>query len=216
MGSKLKQIGAKGLRAFDLSENSKTNKMAIYTKRYLFAKISLIALISISLIQLYVISNQISITKTKLDSVFSTSMAATILTILSYFSAAKIMISAMFDQLFNLPYILFVVTSCKLFIKYLYTFVNGDIWAIINTNVANLIELSGDEQESIVEFPTLMLNLSGCFMSTFLLFLTGLKVGPVLSLILWSLNMIVPSMTQDILTPQNALLFDFVQVNAIN
>lgn len=212
LGSKLKQIGAKGLRAFDLSENGKTNKKPIQQKRHLFAKITLFTLILISLLQLYVISNQITITKAKLDTIFSQSATAFILTILSYFSAVQILIGTLFNNLLSLPYMSFMVSSTKVFIKYLYTFISGDIWSMIDISVSNLIEFGDFEQKSSNEFSSLMLNLSGCFMSTFLLFLTGLNVAPVLSLLLWSCNMIMPSVTQDIPTLQHALIFDMIQV----
>lgn len=213
LGSKLKQIGAKGLRAFDLSENGSADKQPIQKKRHLFVRISLLTLISISLLQLCVISNRINITKTKLDSIFNASCTTLILTVLSYLAAVQILIGTVIDNLLMLPYISYAVTSSRLFIKYLYTLINGDIWAMIDVNIANLIELKDAEQPANIEFSTLMLNLAGCFMSTFVLFLTGLKFGPILSLLLWSCNTVIPSVSQDnISTPQHALIFDLAQV----
>lgn len=216
LGSKLKQIGAKGLRAFDLSDNGNANKQPAHKKRHLFVGISLLTLISISLLQLYVISNRIDITKTKLDSIFNASSTTLILTVLSYFAAVQILIGNLINNLLILPYISYAVSSVRLFIKYLYTLINGDIWAMIDVSIANLIELKDAEQIANIEFSSLMLNLAGCFMSTFVLFLTGLKFGPILSLLLWSCNMIIPSMTQDITTPEYAFIFDLAQVRDLN
>lgn len=216
LGSKLKQIGAKGLRAFDLSENGSANKQPVHKKRHLFVRISLLTLITISLLQIYVLSNRINITKTKLDSIFNASSTTLILTVLSYFAAVQILIGNLINNLLILPYISYVVSSIRLFIKYLYTLINGDIWAMIDVNIANLIEMADAEQTANIEFSTLMLNLAGCCMSTFVLFLTGLRFGPVLSLLLWSCNMIIPSVTQDISTPQYALILDLAQVRDLN
>lgn len=216
LGSKLKQIGAKGLRAFDLSGNGSADKQPVQKKRHSFVRISLSTLILISLLQLCVISNRINITKTKLDTIFNDSSTTVILTVLSYFAAVQILIGNLINNLLMWPYISYAVTSSQLFIKYLYTLINGDIWAIIDVNIANLIELKNAEQPTAnMEFSTLMLNLAGCFMSTFVLFLTGLKFGPILSLLLWSCNTVMPSVSHDnISTPQHALIFDLAQVTA--
>lgn len=217
LGSKLKQIGANGLRAFDLSENGSVNKQPVQKKRHLFVRISLLTLILISLLQLYVMSNRINITKTKLDSIFNAASTTMILTALSYFAAVRILIGNLINNLLILPYISYAVSSVRLFIKYLYTLMSGDIWTMIDVSIANLIELKDAEQTANIEFSTLMLNLAGCFMSTFVLFLTGLKFGPILSLLLWSCNMIIPSVVaQDISTPQYVLIFELTQVRHLN
>lgn len=212
LGSKLKQIGAKGLQAFNLSENGSAYKQPVHEKRHLFVRISLLTSVLISLLQLCVISNRINITKMKLDSVFNASSTALILTVLSYFAAVQILIGNLINDLLILPYISYAVASVRWFIKYLYTLISGDIWAMIDFSIANLIEFKDAEQTANIEFSTLMLNLAGCFMSTFVLFLTGLKFGSILSLLLWSCSMIIPSVTQDISTPQYALIFDLAQV----
>lgn len=212
LGSKLKQIGAKGLRAFDLSKTDKRNKKTVYKKRHLCAQIALFALISISSLQLYVISNQIDITKQKLDSVFNAQTTNSILTVFSYFAAAKIMIADLLDNFLGLPYISLIMTSVRLFINNLYALTNGDIWTLINTNVSSLLDLNIVEDNTSVEMSTMIINLSGCFMSIFLLFLIGLEIGPVLSLLFWSCNMIIPSMAQDPSMLQSRLLLDIVQV----
>lgn len=212
LGSKLKQIGTRGLQAFDLNLSQKANKVIVYKKRLTFARISLGALILISLLQLFTTTNQINITKSKLDTVFNSTTSTLILTILSYISAAKILILQMIQSAFALPYIQFAVASIQLFIKYMYNYINGDFWKLINTEFFKLIELSVAEEEINPGFSSLSTNVSGCFLSIFLLFLFGLGWGSVLSLLLWSLNMVLPVFMQNVPDQKDTLLLDVIQV----
>lgn len=213
LGSKLKQIGSKGLQAFNLNLHEKANKVIVYKKRLTFARISLAALVFISLLQLSAISNQISITKAKLDTIFNASTTTSILTIISYVAAVKILILQAIQYVLALPYISLAVTSTQMLIKYVYTYINGDIWSLVNASISEFIDSTIDvEVETNPEFSTLTTNVSGCFLSIFLLFLSGLGWSPVLSLLLWSLNMILPTIHYDAKDLKQTLIMDLVQV----
>lgn len=212
LGSKLRQIGSKGLQAFNLSLNQKANKVIVHRKRLTFARISLGALIVISLLQFFATTNQISITKPKLDSVFNAATTTSILTVLSYISAVKILILQSIQYLLDLPYISLAVTCVQMLVKYVYTYVSGDFLARINKEIFELIDsgVSGDEANP--EFSSLTTNVAGCFLSIFLLFLFGLGWGPILSLLLWSLGMLLPNITLNTTDLAQALVLDFLQV----
>lgn len=214
MGSKLKQIGSKGLQAFNLNVHEKANKVIVYKKRQTFARISLAALILISLLQTLGVANQISITKTKLDTVFNASTTTSILTILSYIAAVKILISQAIQYILDLPYISLAVVCVQLFIKYAYSYISGNIWSQVNASLSEFIDSTGVEDNENPGFSTLTTNVAGCFLSIFLLFLFGLGWGQVLSLLLWSLSMIVPNIAYDAKDLKQALLFDVIQVSS--
>lgn len=215
LGSKLKQIGTKGLQAFDLHVNEKTTKNVVHKKRLTFARISLATLILISLLQSITITNQLSITKSQLDSVFNTRTTTTILTMLSYVSAVKIMILESIQFLLDLPYISFGVACLQTIINYVYAYTSGDIWRLLPTEIIELIESNANEIDTNPGSSTLTSNISGCFLSVFLLFIFGLEWGPVLSLLLWSFGMIMPSVIRNTADARQNLLLDILQVKCV-
>lgn len=216
LGSKLRQIGTKGLQAFNLSLNQKANKVIVYKKRLTFARISLGALIVISLLQSFTTTNQINITKAKLDSVFNTATTTSMLTVLSYISAVKILILQLFQYIIALPYISLGVTCVQMLVNYAYTYASGDIWklssSLINKEIFEFVDSISSADDSNPGFSTLTTNVSGCFLSIFLLFLFGLGWGPVLSLLLWSLSMVLPTITLNTTDLRQTLILDFIQV----
>lgn len=212
LGSKLKQIGAKGLQAFNLHLNEKANKNIVQKKRSTFARISLAVLIIISWLHLLTITNQIKLTKSKLDSVFNPSTTTSILIILSYISAVKILMSRMIQYVIELPYVSLLATYLQIVVKYVYTYINGDIWSVINMEFLELVDSNVAENDAIGS-STLITNVSGCFLSVFILFLFGLGWGPVLSLLLWSLSMAMPTMIQSTSDVRQVLILDFIQVS---
>lgn len=212
LGSKLKQIGTKGLQAFDLHVNEETTKNVVHKKRLTFARISLATLILISLLQSITITNQLSITKSQLDSVFNTRTTTTILTMLSYVSAVKIMILESTQFLLDLPYISFGVACLQTIINYVYAYMSGDIWRLLPAEFIELIESNANEIDRNPGSSTLTSNISGSFLSVFLLFIFGLEWGPVLSLLLWSFGMIMPSVIRNTADARQNLLLDILQV----
>lgn len=213
LGSKLKQMGTKGLQAFNLNVNDKNNKTVVYKKRMIFARISLVALVVISVLQTFTIMNQITITKARLDSIFNDGTTKAILTILSYISAVKILALQLIDHLVELPYISFGIASMKIAINYVYAYISGDYWSQLNTRIIELIEDNVAKNDTNINSSTLTTNVSGCFLSIFLLFLFGLESGPVLSLLLWSCSMITPTVIHNTDDIKQILLLDFVQVS---
>ncbi|XP_031626519.1 uncharacterized protein LOC116342869 [Contarinia nasturtii] len=213
LGSKLKQIGAKGLQAFNLTLNQKSNKAVVYKKRLTFARISLAALVVISLLQSFTVSNRMNITKPKLDSIFNDNTTTFILTILSYISAMKILVLQFIQYILELPYISFIGTCAQMSIKYVYTYVSGDFWKVITTEIFELVEINvNDATDLNPGYSTVTTNVSGCFLSVFLLFMFGLCWGPVISLLLWSLGMILPTLIQETNNLEHTLVLDFVQL----
>lgn len=212
LGSKLKQIGTKGLQAFNLHLNDKTNKNVVYKKRLTFARISLATLILISLLQSITTTNQSNITKSKLDLIFNTEKTTSILTILSYVSAVKIMFLESIQFLLELPYISFGVACLQTLINYVYAYISGDVWRLLPAEIIELVESNAGEIGTNPGSSTLTTNISGCFLSVFLLFVFGLEWGPVLSLLLWSFGMVMPSVIHNATDARQSLLLDFTQV----
>lgn len=209
LGSKLTQIGVKGLQAFNLNDKTKTKKQNVQ-KRQIFAKIALFALVSISAMQLHLGLSEISITKARLDSIFSPTTTSAILMILSYISAAKILFAQMLNKVIGLPYLASATFSTKALVNYLYAFVGGNLYQIVDTD--ELMKLIGPVEavnSSASNGIAIITNVSGCFLSTFLLFLLGLEYGAVFSLLIWSFNMILPSLASGFLEP---MLFDILTV----
>lgn len=214
LGSKLKQIGTKGLQAFNLNVNEKTNKTIVHKKRLIFARISLAALVVISVLQTFTIMNQISITKTRLDSIFNAGTTNAILTILAYISAVKIVALQLIEHLVELPYISCGVACMKIAINYVYAYLSGDFWSQLNTSIVKLVEDNVEaKNDTNISSSMLTTNVSGCFLSIFLLFLFGLGWRPVLSLLLWSSSMIIPTVAHNAENVKHILLLDFVQVS---
>lgn len=206
-------MGTKGLQTFDLNLNEKANKNVVYKKRLTFARISLATLILISLLQLFNIANQLNITKSKLDSVFNAGTTTTILTILSYVSAVKILILQLIEYVLQLPYISLAVICAQMAVNYVYTYISGDFWHLIPVEIWELVNSKVAESTTNPGSSALTANISGCFLSIFLLFLFGLEWGPVLSLLLWCSNMVMPTVFQSSTDVKHALLMDFAQVN---
>lgn len=213
LGSKLKQIGKNGLHAFDLNMNEKMSKTVVHKKRLIFARIALAALISISLLQTFTIMNQITITKSRLDTIFNAGTTNAILTVLSYIAAAKILALQLLQHVTELPYISCGIVSMQIGINYVYSYIRGDFWNQLNTEIIELIEANVVKDDTNISSTTLTANVSGCFLSIFLLFLFGLGWGPVLSLLLWSFSMILPSMVYSTEDVKQTLLLDFTQVS---
>lgn len=213
LGSKLKQIGKKGLQAFDLNVNEKINKTIVHKKRLIFARITLAALILISTLQTFTIMNQLTITKSRLDAMFNPSTTNAILTVLSYISAMKILVLQLIEHVIDLPYISNGIVAMQIAINYVYNYIRGDFWSRLNTEIIELIEANVAENDTNISSSTLTANVSGCFLSIFLLFLFGLQWGPVLSLLLWSFSMIMPSIFHNIDDVKQILLLDVTQVS---
>lgn len=210
LGSKLAQLGATRLRAFDLHLNTSNIQKCVKQRRRLFTKIALFTLIVISILQLFKLSQSINITKSKLDTVFSESITATLLIVLSYLSAFKIIIVQFFIQLFSLPYISAMLEMCTLLISYAYVSINNSsIYELLYDIIQLPIDdesFNGDKNEDVIT------NVSACLLSIFVIFVSGLRTGTVLSLLMWSLNMALPTVMPNNLNTANVLFYDALKV----
>lgn len=211
LGSKLKQIGAKGLNALDFGLNDKVNKRHVYQKRHLLARGLSAVLIVISLLHLYITCKHIHVTKEKLDAVLDSSATLTILTLLSYLSAMKIMMTHTIRRILSIPIVSTFTSTTQSTIECLYSFSGGDIWSIIDTDLLQNINTS-NANNHVDYVSTVLLNVSGCFISTVLLYLNGLKFQPIITILLWCGSIIVPSLTQGVTDPTQLLIFDVFKV----
>lgn len=208
----MRQIGAKGFRALDLGLNDSSNKKLVYQKRQLLAHGLSVILIVISLLHWFVTCKQIDVTRGKLDAVFDASTTVQILTVLSYMSAIKIMVANSMYHILSLPMVSMLTSSTQSAIDHLYTYSGGDLWSFINADlVQNIHGHSATEHADNVS--SVLLNVCGCFIATILLYLRGLEAQPILTILLWSGNIVVPTMTQGVLDPAQLLIFDVARVS---
>lgn len=190
------QIGAKGLRAFDLQGQS---KKLVQQKRQFFAKLCVFVLFIISILNVYKTSQSVNITKAKLDTVFNQNVTSTILIVLSYLTAFKIVFTNFCCYVSALPYITYVTTAIQLLCSYFCVSLHGNVSELLQTetwqNVLNTSALPIEfDIKPVNDNETIILDLSGCLLAIFLIFLTGLKTAPIISLMLWSLDMALPTM----------------------
>lgn len=212
LGSKLRQIGANGFRALDLGLTDSSNKKLVYQKREMVAQGLSMILVVISLLHFYVTCKQIDVTKGKLDAVFDASTTVHILTILSYLSAVKIMIAQSVHHILSLPFVSLATSSTQSAIDYLYTYSGGDIWSIINMELVQNVH-DNMATEHVDDVSSVLLNVCGCFIATILLNLRGLGVQPILTILLWSGNIIAPTLAQGVIDPAQLLIFDITTVS---
>lgn len=219
LGSKLHEIGAKGLRALDLQLNNSKTRKNVLRKRHLIVNLCAVSLIVIAMLHLFQTSQTIDINKTKLDAVFSSTIVAPLLVVISYISAMKILIVRIFEKVMTLPYVTVAVTTAKIFISYIYLSLGGSISSFADSKALNeFIEMTAIPKELNIESAegkALITNTAGCLLSIFVIFMTGLRSPSVLSLVLWSLDMAMPSLWHNKLNPAEALIFDIIKVRSL-
>lgn len=205
---------------FDLHLNRDKNKKTVQEKRNFFTKLCLFALITVSLLNLYKTSQNINITKTKLDTVCTPAITTSILVVLSYLQALKILIVNSFGYINSLPYISKIILSVKLLSSYLYFTLRGNISDLFQVNALqhfeNISALPLELSTESVDDETVLLDLAGCFLSIFLIFLTGLKTGPIAALMLWSMEMALPAMFSQKHGLTGELAVDALNVSFLN
>lgn len=173
-----------------------TNKKIVQQKRKLFTKLCLFALITVSILNLYKTSQNINITKAKLETVFTPAITSSILIILSYLTALKILIVSSFGYIYSLPYVSQFILSVRLLSSYFYFTLRGNVIELFQVNASQLFTsaLPVELDTKSVDNETVLLDLAACFLSIFLIFMTGLKTGPIVALMLWSMEMALPAM----------------------
>lgn len=218
------QIGSKGLRALDSHVTNLASKMNSHRKRQCLSNICLILLLTISFIAFYKIAQDTNITKAKLDTIFSPSWTATILMGMSYVAALKIVFVNFLTHIQSMSYISQSVGAFKLFTSYVYLTISGNLMGYIkdtvlgNVNFIPSVVAFGPQREEPAEVlneTAVILNSAGCMLSTFVIFMAGVKTGPVLSLLLWSIDMAIPSVFSHPKGLQTEFAVDMLKVSEI-
>lgn len=209
LGSKLAEFGAKGLHAFDLHFSATKSDGKIQQRRQLFTKICLFALIVISGLNAYQMTAAIDINKTKLDAVFNPSTTAAILMVASFISACKILVTKFINYFVSLPYITAAFTIWRLTIAYLCAAFGQTVWHSVMTGLNQL----SDEINATDNDETAMANVAGCLLSIFLIFTTGFRFSSALSLILWTVNILMATQIGSSGDPVLAVSLDAISVS---
>lgn len=209
LGSKLAEFGAKGLRAFDLHVSANKSDTKIQQRRQLFASICLFALIVISTLTAYQTTATIDVNKTKLDAVFNPSTTAAILMVASFISACKILVTKFINYFVSLPYITAACTIWRLTIAYLCAGFGQTVW---NSVMSELNQLS-DGMNATDKDETAIANVAGCLLSIFVMFTTGFRLSSALSLILWTVNILLATQIASSGAPVLAVTIDAISVS---
>lgn len=209
LGSKLAQLGANGLRVFDLHFSTAKSNEKIQQRRQLFAKICLLAMIVISTLTAYQTTAAVDINKTKLDAVFNPSTTAAMLMVASYISACKILVTKFINYFVSLPYIAAAFAVWRLTIAYIYAGIGRTVWSSIFNELNQLSDgINGaDNDENIIA------NVAGCLMSIFVIFTTGFRFSSAFSLILWTANILLATRSDYKGTLVLAMTIDAISVN---
>lgn len=214
LGSKLAQLGAKGLHAFDLHFSTAKSDNKIQQRRQLFAKICLLAMIVISALTAYQTTAAIDINKKKLDAVLRPSATAAILIAASYISACKIIATRFIDYLVSLPYVTTAFGVWRLMVAYLCTVFGQTIWSSVQTTFLTEINNFSDGMNATTgEDQTIIANVAGCLLSIFVIFAAGLRFSTAFSLLLWTVHFLLATQIGSGVTPVLAVAVDAISVS---
>lgn len=187
LGSKLTQLGAKGLHAFDLQFSAAKSDEKVQQKRQLCAKISLLTLVVLSSLSAYQTTVAIDINKTKLDTVFNATTTAAILIVASYISAFKILVTKFLNYFVSLPYIAAAFAMWQLMIEHVYEGLGqttkDNIMSELNKIFVGTSPADKDD--------TVFTNVSGCLLSLFVIYTIGFRFSSIFPLILWTVNILL-------------------------
>lgn len=188
LGLKLAQIGSKGLQVLD-----RHIKVTDSKRRIIFNRIGLTTLLVLSVWNLYNASGTVNLSKKQLDIYFPPFVTHTILLVISYISAVKLLVM---EYLSTIP-------SFTFDFKWLsyYTSVIKDISHFLKlTTVNNVV----NETDFVINSAAIMLSLS-------LVLENGLKrYGSILLMLLWNVNMLWPKIAEEMV---NSVAGDFLKVS---
>lgn len=187
LGSKLKQLGTKGLHAFNLQFSAAKSDGKVRQQRQLYAKLSLLTLVVLSLLSAYQTTVAIDINKTKLDTVFNGTTTAAILIVASYISAFKILVTKFLNGFVSLPYIVAAFTIWQSMIENVY---RGLGQTARDTMLTEFDGFFGGINPADKDH-TVITNVSGCLLSFFVIFTIGFRFSSIFSLILWTVSMLL-------------------------
>lgn len=176
LGLKLAQIGAKGMQVLDRQVKKTDSK-----KRIIFNRICAVALIVLSLWNLYNISGTVNVTKKHLDSIFPPTVTHTILLAVSYISAVRLLLSE------YLSTILFFTVDFKSLGSNITNDINDFLKSTVTTDYIN-------ETDFVINSAAVLLSLK-------LVLDNGVKrLSSILIMLLWNVNMLWPKIAEQIMS----------------
>lgn len=187
LGSKLAQIGAKGFSILDL--HMATNQITATKKKEFFTKICFYTLVFLSVINLIKVTQNIEISKIRLETVFNPMTTQLIIQIVSYISVAKQLIISVYSYILNIP----IVSQSTLFLGT----ITQMIYLTINPKESFInfwkVNFDFDEYKTINSDPDFMVNFAGILLSLSLIFLQGFQtIRQALVILIWSAGMVLP------------------------
>lgn len=208
LGSKLAEIGSNGLRALD-KHVAAIAHISNNQKRQNIIDLCLIVAFLLSAIGLMLTMQDVHINRTKLDTTFNPFCTSIILWTLSHMTAAKIIGIKFLTYLTRLPYIaqcmqLFNNSVGGMHIIFAHYITNVTITNDLNNNVIGNVSASADL--------VAIMNVSGCMISTMIVCMQGIHIGTVINVLLWSLNMLLPSVFHKSAGLQIELIVDLAKI----
>lgn len=207
LGSKLAQLNAKGLNAFNLHFSTGKITRKVQQRRQFFVKICMFTVMIISAITAYQTTAALDINKVKLDAVFNPSTTNLILTAASYGSACKILIKKFIDYFISLPYAS-EKELCGAFVHYVTI-------GFQFSNLNNVVNEFGQHFDASNKDDTVIANVAGCLLSIFIIFTAGFSLPSALSLVLWTANSILTMQGTDTAAPALAVTMEAITVSLI-
>lgn len=172
LGLKLAQIGAKGLQVLDSHAKVVDSKKSIICNRF-----CVMALMLLSVWNLYLTSGTVNLSKKQLDDYFPPLVTHVILVFVSYISAVRLLVT---EYLSSIPF--FAVD---------FQWIGSDIAKNIN---GLLKSATANEYFNETDF---LVNSAAVLLSLTLVLKSGLKrLGSILIMLLWNINMLWPKIAE--------------------
>lgn len=189
LGSKLAQIGAKGFSILDL--HMTTNQITATKKKEFFTKICFTTLVFLSVINLIKVTQNIELSKIRLETVFNPTATQLIIQIVSYISVAKQLIISVYSYILNIP----LVSQSTLFLGT----ITQMIYLTVNPKESFInfwkVNFDFNEYKSVVNGtdPDFMVNFAGILLSMSLIFLQGFQtIRQALVILIWAAGLVLP------------------------
>lgn len=200
LGSKLSQIGSRGLHLFDL-HMSNTNKQCILQRKHTFTKLIWLTLIALAILKLISIGQNIHISKVALDSVCHPIVTHIILVASALISSVKLYLVSIFSYLKDLQVFSQLFGGISYTLVMIYTTITGSL--IFSQFYSSLLVWYSDSGSEIVMEQTeyifrsydqdFTICLAAVILSLFIVWIGGTKrAGPIVVLLLWSFAMMLP------------------------
>lgn len=187
LGSKLAQIGSKGFSILDM--HMATNQITATKKKEFFTKICFYTLVFLSVINLIKVTQNIEISKLRLETVFNPPATQLIIQLVSYIAVAKQTIITGYSYILNIP----IVSQSTLFMGT----ITQMIYLTVNPKESFInfwkVNFDFDEYKTINSDPEFMVNFAGILLSISLIFLQGFQTRKqALVILIWAAGMVLP------------------------